>query len=164
MSTSASKLISLCILLLLFANVRSLETTSYRGVRGMERGANSSQFLNELVLELKNYNRRKMVDTARVAPGGPDGVYLFSWSKGLIINGTATLVDDEGKPLIRVDTLSDHDSEDEIASVDNDMAKFLASKNVGYGTNSLLEQWKKSYGDGEYDYDPYDDDMYEYYS
>ena len=76
MSTSASKLISLCILLLLFANVKSLETTSYRGVRGMERGVNSSQFLNELVLELsklKNYNRRKMVDTARVAPGGPDG-------------------------------------------------------------------------------------------
>nr|GEU68454.1 hypothetical protein [Tanacetum cinerariifolium] len=76
MSTSASKLILLCILLLLFANVRSLETTSYRGVRAMERGANSSQFLNELVLELsqlKNYNRRKMVDTARVAPGGPDG-------------------------------------------------------------------------------------------
>ncbi|GKB42005.1 hypothetical protein Tco_0886947, partial [Tanacetum coccineum] len=30
-----------------------------------------------------------------------------------------------------------------------------------YGTNSLLEQWKESYGDEEYDYDPYDDDMYE---
>ncbi|GJW78594.1 zinc finger, CCHC-type containing protein [Tanacetum coccineum] len=27
--------------------------------------------------------------------------------------------------------------------------------------NSLLEQWKDSYGNGEYDYDPYDDDMYE---
>ncbi|GJZ36044.1 hypothetical protein Tco_0581861, partial [Tanacetum coccineum] len=56
---------------------------------------------------------------------------------------------DEGKPLTRVDSLSDHDSEDKVASVDNDMANFLASKNVGYGTNSLLEQWKESYGDEE---------------
>nr|GEW42160.1 hypothetical protein [Tanacetum cinerariifolium] len=36
-----------------------------------------------------------------------------------------------------------------------------ASKDVGYGTNSLLEQWKDSYRNWEYDYDPYDDDMYE---
>ncbi|GJW88527.1 cytokinin dehydrogenase 3-like protein [Tanacetum coccineum] len=54
--------------------------------------------------------------------------------KRLIIDGTATLVDDEGIPL---------------------------TKDVGYGTNSLFEQWKGSYGNGEYDYDPYDDDMYE---
>ncbi|GKC52576.1 heat shock cognate 70 kDa protein-like protein [Tanacetum coccineum] len=64
-------------------------------------------------------------------------------------------------------------------SVDNDMSNFLAQRDVGYGTNSegrthigvghgtgytyfsLLEQWKDSYGNGEYDYDPYDDDMYE---
>ncbi|GJU81986.1 hypothetical protein Tco_1284351 [Tanacetum coccineum] len=30
----------------------------------------------------------------------------------------------------------------------------------GYGTNSLLEQWRDSYPDND-DYDPYDDDMYE---
>ncbi|GJV94189.1 hypothetical protein Tco_1542002 [Tanacetum coccineum] len=30
----------------------------------------------------------------------------------------------------------------------------------GYGTNSLLEQWRDSYLDN-YDYDSYDDDMYE---
>ncbi|GKB67652.1 hypothetical protein Tco_0929064 [Tanacetum coccineum] len=39
-----------------------------------------------------------------------------------------TLVDDEGKPLTKVDSSGDHDSEDEVASVDNDMEKFLASK------------------------------------
>ncbi|GKB33812.1 high affinity nitrate transporter 2.6-like protein, partial [Tanacetum coccineum] len=50
---------------------------------------------------------------------------------------------------------------DEVASVDNDMANFLASKKVGYGTNSLLEQWKESYVNGDCDFDPYDDDMYE---
>ncbi|GKE70000.1 RNA-directed DNA polymerase, eukaryota [Tanacetum coccineum] len=72
-----------------------------------------------------------------------------------------TLVDDEGKPLTKVDSSGDHDSEDEVASVDNDMANFLASKKDGYGTNSLLEQWKESYVNGDYDFDPYDDDMYE---
>ncbi|GKD78360.1 hypothetical protein Tco_1340981, partial [Tanacetum coccineum] len=56
---------------------------------------------------------------------------------------------------------SDHDSEIEIASVDNEMASFLAFKKDGYGTNSLLEQWKESYENADYDYDPYDDDLYE---
>ncbi|GKC39278.1 reverse transcriptase domain-containing protein [Tanacetum coccineum] len=79
----------------------------------------------------------------------------------LIIDGMDTLVDDEGKPLTRIDSSGDHDRVDEVASVDNDMANFMASKNVGYGTNSLLEQLKESYGNEEYDYDPYEDDMYE---
>ncbi|GKA18777.1 hypothetical protein Tco_1224519 [Tanacetum coccineum] len=79
----------------------------------------------------------------------------------LIIDGTATLVDDEGIPLTTVDSLGDHDNDDEVASIDNDMTNFLASKDVGYGTNSLLEQWKESYGNGEYDYYPYNNDMYE---
>ncbi|GJS86956.1 hypothetical protein Tco_0769592 [Tanacetum coccineum] len=79
----------------------------------------------------------------------------------LIIDGTATLVDDEGKLLTSFYSSGDHDSEDEVASVNNDMADFLVSKDVGYGTNSLLEQWKESYGNEEYDYDPYNDDMYE---
>ncbi|GKF74201.1 hypothetical protein Tco_0220533 [Tanacetum coccineum] len=41
------------------------------------------------------------------------------------------------------------------------MTSFLASKKVGYGTNSLLEQLKETYENDDYDYDPYDDDMYE---
>ncbi|GJY61827.1 hypothetical protein Tco_0462484 [Tanacetum coccineum] len=55
----------------------------------------------------------------------------------IIIDGKVTLVDDEGKPLTRVDSSGDHDSEDEVASVDNDMANFLASKDVGYGQDIL---------------------------
>ncbi|GJZ37566.1 hypothetical protein Tco_0583757 [Tanacetum coccineum] len=79
----------------------------------------------------------------------------------LIIDGKVVLVDDEGKPLEKVDSLGDHHSEDEVASVDNEMASILASKKVGYGTNSLLERWNESYDNSEYDYDPYDNDMYE---
>nr|GEX34741.1 hypothetical protein [Tanacetum cinerariifolium] len=48
--------------------------------------------------------------------------------KRLIIKGKVTIVDDEGKPLTKVDSSGDHDSEDEVASVDNDMTNFMASK------------------------------------
>ncbi|GJZ55001.1 CEN-like protein 2, partial [Tanacetum coccineum] len=54
----------------------------------------------------------------------------------------------------------DHDSEDEVASVDNDMARSMDSERVGFGTQSLFEQWRDSYRNGSYDDDPYDDDMY----
>ncbi|GJW47245.1 hypothetical protein Tco_0078891 [Tanacetum coccineum] len=48
--------------------------------------------------------------------------------KRLIIDGKVTLLDDASKPLAKVDSSGDHDSEDEVASVDNEMANFLASK------------------------------------
>nr|GEX26760.1 hypothetical protein [Tanacetum cinerariifolium] len=48
--------------------------------------------------------------------------------------GTSNLASKE------VDYPSDHDSEDDIAPVDNEMTSFQASERVGYGTNSLLEQ------------------------
>ncbi|GKC88971.1 putative reverse transcriptase domain-containing protein [Tanacetum coccineum] len=55
-----------------------------------------------------------------------------------------------------------------LTSVDNDVdfGKLRIStsdkdgSDKGYGTNSLLEQWRNSYPDNN-DYDPYDDDMYE---
>ncbi|GKF82239.1 hypothetical protein Tco_0243895 [Tanacetum coccineum] len=74
------------------------------------------------------------------------------------------IVHEDGKPLEKVDYSGDHGSEDEVDHVDNEMASFLAkTSGVGYGTKSMLEQWRKTYGDveQEYDYDPYDDDMYE---
>ncbi|GKA58208.1 hypothetical protein Tco_0757396, partial [Tanacetum coccineum] len=57
--------------------------------------------------------------------------------------------------------MGDHDTEDEVASVDNDKARSMASEKVGFDTNSLLEQWRDTYENGDYDYDSYDDDMYE---
>nr|GEY27246.1 hypothetical protein [Tanacetum cinerariifolium] len=79
----------------------------------------------------------------------------------LIIDGQVTLVDDEGKTVEKVGYLGDHDSEDEVASTDNDMTNFLALGKVGYGDNSLLEKWRDSYRNGDYDFDLYNDDMYE---
>ncbi|GJV10218.1 hypothetical protein Tco_1351759 [Tanacetum coccineum] len=51
----------------------------------------------------------------------------------LIIDEKVTLMDDKGKPLEKVAYSGDYDSEDEVASVDNEMASFLAKKD-GYGT------------------------------
>nr|GFB53426.1 hypothetical protein [Tanacetum cinerariifolium] len=55
----------------------------------------------------------------------------------------------------------DYDSEDEVASDDNDIARSMASERVDFGTQSLLKQRRDSYGNDDYDDDPYDDDMYE---
>nr|GEU35367.1 RNA polymerase beta subunit, chloroplastic [Tanacetum cinerariifolium] len=66
-----------------------------------------------------------------------------------------------GNSLENVDYPGDHDSDDEVKLVDSEMASFLASKRVDYGTNRLLEYWKKTYENAHYDYDPYGDDMYE---
>nr|GEU70384.1 hypothetical protein [Tanacetum cinerariifolium] len=64
----------------------------------------------------------------------------------LLTSRKATLVDEAGNPLKNVEYPDDYDSEDEVASVDNDMAHFMASKRVGFGTQSLLEQWRDSVG------------------
>ncbi|GJS24293.1 retrovirus-related pol polyprotein from transposon TNT 1-94 [Tanacetum coccineum] len=60
-----------------------------------------------------------------------------------------------------VDYLGDLGNDDEVEPVDNEMVTFWASKptGVGYGPESLLEQWKES--NAKDDCDPYDDDMYE---
>ncbi|GJT03446.1 hypothetical protein Tco_0824615 [Tanacetum coccineum] len=79
----------------------------------------------------------------------------------LIIEGKVSLVDDAGKSLKRVDYPGDHNSDDEVCLVDNDMTRSMATKAVGFGTQSLLKKWRESYGNGDYDEDPYDDDMYE---
>ncbi|GJU03120.1 hypothetical protein Tco_1113458 [Tanacetum coccineum] len=79
----------------------------------------------------------------------------------LLSSGQAILLNNASNPLKNVELSGDYDSEDEVASVDNDMTRSLASERVGFGTQSLLKQWKDSYGHGDYDDDLYDDDMYE---
>ncbi|GJU38348.1 hypothetical protein Tco_1191305 [Tanacetum coccineum] len=78
----------------------------------------------------------------------------------ILTNGQAILMDEVGNPLKKVESPGEYDSKDEVASVDNDMACSLSFERVGFGTQSLLEQWRDSYGNGDYDEDPYDDDMY----
>nr|GEX28616.1 hypothetical protein [Tanacetum cinerariifolium] len=79
----------------------------------------------------------------------------------LLTSGQAILVDKAGNALKKVEFLGEYDSEDEVASVDNDMTHSMAYERVCFDTQSLLKQWRDSYGNCDYDDDPYDDDMYE---
>ncbi|GJV86339.1 cytokinin dehydrogenase 3-like protein [Tanacetum coccineum] len=72
----------------------------------------------------------------------------------LLTSGQAILVDKTGNPLKKVEFSGEYDSEDKVALVDNDMARSMASKRVGFGTQSLLEQWRDSYGQKEWDNPP----------
>ncbi|GJS67043.1 zinc knuckle CX2CX4HX4C containing protein [Tanacetum coccineum] len=77
--------------------------------------------------------------------------------------GKLRFVDDDRNPLVPMGII---DSDSEVKVVFDETANLRIStsgkegSDKGYGTNSLLEQWRDSYLDNN-DYDPYDDDMYE---
>ncbi|GJR31871.1 hypothetical protein Tco_1108103 [Tanacetum coccineum] len=73
--------------------------------------------------------------------------------------GKLVLVDNDGKPLEKVDYPANLGNDER-----NEMASFLASKpmGVGYGSKASLELWRESNVDD--DYEPYDDGIYEDYS
>ncbi|GJU17242.1 hypothetical protein Tco_1145208, partial [Tanacetum coccineum] len=54
----------------------------------------------------------------------------------LLISGQAILVNEAGNPLKKVECPGDYDSEYEVASVDNDMARSMALERVEFGTQS----------------------------
>ncbi|GJV65749.1 hypothetical protein Tco_1476577, partial [Tanacetum coccineum] len=82
-----------------------------------------------------------------------------------IHEGKFMFVDDDGKPLYKVDSIGIADSDSEVEEVFNETEGYLASTSLksgngsGYGTNSLLEQWRETKRDD--DYDPHDVDLYE---
>ncbi|GJW59143.1 RNA-directed DNA polymerase, eukaryota, reverse transcriptase zinc-binding domain protein [Tanacetum coccineum] len=91
-------------------------------------------------------------------------IKLSKWkAKSLSVGGKRRLLDDDGNPLVSTGIMK---SDSEVEVVFNETANLRIStsgkdgSDKGYGTNSLLEQWRDSYPDND-DYDPYDDDMYE---
>nr|GEW20207.1 hypothetical protein [Tanacetum cinerariifolium] len=73
------------------------------------------------------------------------------------------LLDNDGNPLVPTGIV-ESDNEVEVVFDKTANLRILTSgkdeSDKGYGTNSLLAQWRDSYPDND-DYDPYDDDMYE---
>ncbi|GJZ70610.1 cytokinin dehydrogenase 3-like protein, partial [Tanacetum coccineum] len=80
-----------------------------------------------------------------------------------ICEGKLRFVDDDENSLVPMGIVKS-DSEVEVVFDETANLRILTSgkdgSDKGYGTNSLLEQWRDSYLDND-DYDPYDDDMYE---
>ncbi|GJW67709.1 hypothetical protein Tco_0122133 [Tanacetum coccineum] len=103
-----------------------------------------------------NYSGSSFWNAESSSPSTTPIIGKINKMENFIIDEKVILVDNEGKPLRKVDD----DSEDEVASVDNEITSFLAKKD-GYGTQSLLQQWKDSHELDDYEYDLYDDDMYE---
>ncbi|GKC93413.1 cytokinin dehydrogenase 3-like protein [Tanacetum coccineum] len=77
--------------------------------------------------------------------------------------GKLKLLDNDENPLVQTGIV-ESDSEVEVVFDETANLRILTSgkdgSDKGYGTNSLLEQWRDSYLDND-DYDPYNDDMYE---
>ncbi|GJR97503.1 hypothetical protein Tco_0269677 [Tanacetum coccineum] len=79
--------------------------------------------------------------------------------------GKLLLVDDDEKPLPKVVSTTNANSDSEVDEVFDEHATFMVStglkrgSDIGYGTNNLWEQWKETKQDD--DYDSYDDDLYD---
>ncbi|GJT76325.1 beta-caryophyllene synthase [Tanacetum coccineum] len=79
-------------------------------------------------------------------------------------SGKLRLLDNDRNPLVPLGIV---ESDSEVEVVFDETANLRIStsgkdgSDKGYGTNSLLEQWRDSYPDNDY-YDPYDDDMDSY--
>nr|GEV46981.1 hypothetical protein [Tanacetum cinerariifolium] len=80
-----------------------------------------------------------------------------------IFEGKLRLLDNDENPLVPTGIM---ESDSKMVVVYDETANLRIStsgkdeSDKGYGTNSLLEQWRDSYPDND-DYDPNDDDMYE---
>nr|GEW77593.1 hypothetical protein [Tanacetum cinerariifolium] len=79
-----------------------------------------------------------------------EGHYIFNvrvkyeWKpsrkfKELFTSGQAILVDEASNPLKKVEFLFEYDSEDEVVSVDNNMARSMASEKVGHDLTQELQ-------------------------
>ncbi|GKB04856.1 putative reverse transcriptase domain-containing protein [Tanacetum coccineum] len=99
----------------------------------VELGTNGGS--SHLADQEANYSGSSFWNAESSSPSTTPIIEKINKMENLIIDEKAILVDNEGKPLRKIDD----DSEDEVESIDNEMASFLAKKD-GYGTQSLLEQ------------------------
>ncbi|GJX78326.1 hypothetical protein Tco_0325137 [Tanacetum coccineum] len=80
-----------------------------------------------------------------------------------ICEGKLRLLNNDGDPLVSTGIV-ESDSEVDVVYDETSNLRISSSgkegSNKGYGTNSLLKQWRNSYPDNDY-YDPYNNDMYE---
>ncbi|GKF16388.1 hypothetical protein Tco_0061306, partial [Tanacetum coccineum] len=74
-----------------------------------------------------------------------------------ILEGKLVLVDDDGKPLEKVDYPDNSDSDDEVEHVENETASFLASKEL----DVVRKACGNNGGTVDDEHDPYDNNMYE---
>ncbi|GJU64129.1 retrotransposon protein, putative, ty1-copia subclass [Tanacetum coccineum] len=103
-------------------------------------------------------NVKKPSQTSRGVPVGPKvGFKPHKEYRPVPKKPTATSRGNNKKCVEPTNDVSNSNPFEVLNSVDNDVELEM----VGYGTQSLLKQWIDSYGNGDYDEDRYDDNMYE---
>ncbi|GKE34689.1 hypothetical protein Tco_1454011, partial [Tanacetum coccineum] len=170
-----------------FKHESNSETASSRcGLKGYHRGGYAKTYespkkiISDVVKNLKNLRQAARgvqnggnLKTAgkgslNVAPGSSSTIPIVENIDKLerqILDGKLMFVDDDGKPLYKADSMGIANSDSEVEEVSNETTGYMASTSLksgnesGYDTNSLLEQWRETKWD--HDYDPYDDDLYE---
>ncbi|GJT60720.1 hypothetical protein Tco_1004253 [Tanacetum coccineum] len=140
--------------------VKNLKKPSHSS-RGVPVGPKVSfKTAKEIDLVLKKaYCQHIAMGTSNLASNGANSSGLSFWNvetssirttpivdkirkiEKLIVDGKLTLMDNDGKPLKKVDYPGNHDSEDEVESVDNDMARSMASPKGLDLALKLLKQW-----------------------
>ncbi|GJY58783.1 RNA-directed DNA polymerase, eukaryota, reverse transcriptase zinc-binding domain protein [Tanacetum coccineum] len=147
---------------------------SYKEYRPVTKKPNASSSGNkkkdvEPIIELSNSNSFDVLNSV-------DNDVEFGTNEGTtnLVNNEVTSsgssfmkIDNDGEfasntPIVPTGIV-ESDSEVEVVFDETANLSILTSgkdgSDKGYGTNSLLEQWRDSYPDND-DYDPYDDDMY----
>ncbi|GJV56940.1 reverse transcriptase domain-containing protein, partial [Tanacetum coccineum] len=121
-----------------FKPVKQLSKTGCKK-NNVNTSSNKKKYV-EPTIEVSNSNLFDVLNSVEndVDLGTNGGLQIWLLKRPILVDSRSemwnlievTLVDDEGKPLTKINSSGDHDSEDEVASVDNDMTNFLASKKV----------------------------------
>ncbi|GKA75040.1 hypothetical protein Tco_0781418 [Tanacetum coccineum] len=123
----------------------------FKRVKQVDRLVSKKSNANTSGNKLKDVESRKEVSNPNlfdvlnsvendVDLGTNGGLQIWLVKRPILVDLRYGMWDLGGKPLEKVDYSGDHDSENEVKPVDNEMTSFLALKRVGFGTNSLLEQ------------------------
>ncbi|GJZ08937.1 putative ribonuclease H-like domain-containing protein [Tanacetum coccineum] len=129
--------------------------------KGGSSGADDEGFVE--VKKKKSSGNNESTKNFKPVSMKPKTQYLPKVNESTEGNNGKKNVPTSGNSSKKTSMMNASTSEDEVELVDNEMTNFLASKPlaVGHGTKSLLEQYRETYGNVEYDYEPYDDDLYE---
>nr|GEW11526.1 hypothetical protein [Tanacetum cinerariifolium] len=99
-------------------------------------------------------------DNLRISTSGKDGSDKGYGTNSLMEQWRDSYPDNDYYDPYDDDMYENHDLSEHLQSICVDLDIIVHGSDKGYGTNSLMEQWRDSYPDNDY-YDPYDDDMYE---
>ncbi|GJX45232.1 hypothetical protein Tco_0261908, partial [Tanacetum coccineum] len=105
-------------------------STSGNGTFSLSNSVEVLNFDDPTNVEVESGNKASTSSVQEKGQSATPLVEKINMFENQILEGTCVLVDD-GKPLKKVDYLDDHNSENEVEPIDNEMAHVLATKPSG---------------------------------